>query len=216
MSPSPKFPSFCSMTNHFRDTGHFMGSALSHPKMALNITRSMALYVCLSRVTKSQFSLRFPIRTAIFGLHASLSEVHWMNLRWPWTLEGQRCPMYMLLVFLGPKFHTISLYGRVTNHSLWHFHWNTPEMATDTTRWKVLNICVTSTPSLHFNPFYSTESCFALHAILCAPKDPKMTLNSARPKCPISLLRGSNFTQIHLPTVFKYTGNFETSEPNNL
>ncbi len=31
--------------------------------------------------------------------------------KWYWTLQGQRYPIYVLLVFTSPKFHSISLYN---------------------------------------------------------------------------------------------------------
>ncbi len=32
-----------------------------------------------------------------------LSQVHWMTPKWPWSLQGQRYPVYVSLVYVSPK-----------------------------------------------------------------------------------------------------------------
>ncbi len=45
-------------------------------------------------------------RNHLSGKFASASN----NPIWPWTLQGQRCLIYVLIVPLSPKFHTSLLY----------------------------------------------------------------------------------------------------------
>ena len=47
---------------------------------------------------------------AIFELQAILREVHKLTPKWPWRLNGQQCPMYMLQLPSSPHFQSVSLY----------------------------------------------------------------------------------------------------------
>ncbi len=69
-------------------------------------------YVCVTSVLDSQILIRFALRPAVFEIQASLGQVHQMTPKWHWTLQGQRYPIYVLLLSTSSKVHSISLYGQ--------------------------------------------------------------------------------------------------------
>ena len=103
------FTAFCSTTSCLRDSGHFETNALNDSKLTLNITRSYVPHICVTSIHECQISLSFTT-TSGFRVTGHLRTVHWMTPKWPCTLQGQRYTTYVLLVSLGPKFWSISLY----------------------------------------------------------------------------------------------------------
>ncbi len=59
---------------------------------------------------ESQISVPYALRSAIFKLRAIFETSAPNDLKWPWTLKGQRYPMYVMLVPvpLSPKFQSVS------------------------------------------------------------------------------------------------------------
>ena len=61
------------------------------PQMTLRTKRSKVLYMYVTSVPESQFSVRFDVLwQAVLELQAILKKVHWMAPIWPWTLQGER------------------------------------------------------------------------------------------------------------------------------
>ncbi len=51
--------------------------------------------------------------------HALLQQYdRWNDRKWPWTLQGQMYPIYVLLVPLSLKFHTVLLYDQLLPNKL--------------------------------------------------------------------------------------------------
>ena len=105
------------MAAHFRVTGHFeiSTSAPNDPKMTLNTKRSKIrhIHVHVTTTPDSQMSLCFALWPASFEL---IVRPFWDKCaqkppKWPWTLKGQGCPIYiyMLEVPPSPKFHCFAL-----------------------------------------------------------------------------------------------------------
>ncbi len=69
-------------------------------------------YTFITIVPESQISLCFALRPAFFNKQAILRQVHRMTPKWPWTLQGQRYPINVLEVSMGPKFNAVSLYNQ--------------------------------------------------------------------------------------------------------
>ncbi len=80
--------------------------------MTLNPTSSNVPHIFITIVPESQISLRFALRPAFFNIQAILRQVHQMTPKWPWTLQGHRYPINVLLVSTSPKFHSVSLYDK--------------------------------------------------------------------------------------------------------
>ncbi len=107
VSPSPIFQLFRSTASRFWVTGHYETSAPNDPQMTL---RSNAPRVCATSVSESQLSVCFALRPAFLELQAILRQVHWMTPKWPWTLQGQLYSIYVLLVSVSTKLHSLLLY----------------------------------------------------------------------------------------------------------
>ena len=139
----PDFTPFCSMTSPFWDAGYFETSAPNDPKVTLNQARSN-YPLCMTSVRDSQISLRFALRPALFKIQAILRQVHQMTPNWPWALQRQitlylynNCPR----VSNFTPFRSMASHFGVTGHAP-----NDLKMTLNTTRSKVLHICVTSVP----------------------------------------------------------------------
>ncbi len=83
------------------------------------------------------------------------------------TLKAQRYPMYIVIVFLSPKFRSVSLEYKVRgNPCVYYWYARVP----------------------NFAQFHSTTSLFSSYTVSSyffrVPNDPKMTLNTARSKIP--------------------------------
>ena len=83
--------------------------------MLLNATfqpiQNIQSKICLPSVSEAQISLRCALN--VFELQATSREAHWMTTKWHWILQGQIYSMYVLLVSLGPKFQSVSVYGQL-------------------------------------------------------------------------------------------------------
>ncbi len=60
--------------------------------------------ICITSVPDSKISLRFALQPSIFETQAILIQVHWMTPKWPWALQVQIYPIYLLLVQRIPNF----------------------------------------------------------------------------------------------------------------
>ncbi len=71
--------------------------------MTLNTTRSKVPHICVTSVSKSQISVRFPLKPAISAVtgHSETSALN--DSKWPWTQQGQR--YHILLMPQSPKCH---------------------------------------------------------------------------------------------------------------
>ncbi len=124
---SPKFQSVLLFGQPFWLTGHFETSASDDPKRNLNTTTPQRysiyvlqmlmspkfksvpqIYVCYG-LPESQLSVSFPLRPPVSELHAILRQVYRITPKWPWTLHGQRYPIYVLEIYRCLKFHPIFL-----------------------------------------------------------------------------------------------------------
>ncbi len=65
-------------------------------QMALNTKRSKVPHTHITTVHDSQISFTFALEPVVFQIQAILRQMHWMILKWCWTLKGQRYPIYML------------------------------------------------------------------------------------------------------------------------
>ncbi len=77
-------------------------------QIALNTKGSKAPNLLVTTTLKSQILLLFALWLAVFELQAILRHMRQMT---PWTLKGQRYPIYMLQLPLSSKFQSISLYA---------------------------------------------------------------------------------------------------------
>ena len=81
------FTPFHSMAGRFWVTGHFEISAPNDPQMTLYPRRSKIPQIHITTTSKSQISLRFALRPAIFELQAILKQVHLMTSKWRSALK---------------------------------------------------------------------------------------------------------------------------------
>ncbi len=135
---TPNFTSLHPTASRFRLTGHFETSALNDPKETLNTKRPKVLYTgCISTLA-SQFSLCFALPLAIFELQAILRQVRRITPKWPWTLLGQRYPIYMWQLPPSPKFQSVSLYRQPFARYTCQFETSAPNhpKVTINTKWK--------------------------------------------------------------------------------
>ncbi len=152
--------------------------------MTLNTTRSNVPHIRFTSSPESQISIHFPLRPLYIVVELRivvvLRAVHRMTPQWPWTLRGQRYPIYPPLVPRVPNCHSVSLYGQMFSG------FDTSGLNDHKWRWKATRskrpyICSTKTPesqiSLKFAPwatfFRNTD-----HFETSAPNDPNMTLNT--------------------------------------
>ena len=104
----PNFTPFCCTTSHWL-TCHFLEKCTEWPKIDLEPYKVKSTYICITSVPDSQISLRLAVRPAIVEIHAILKQVHWMIPKWPWTLQGQRYPIFVLLLSTSPIFLSVLL-----------------------------------------------------------------------------------------------------------
>ncbi len=131
VSTSPKFHRFAL---RFQVTGRFEKSALNDPNMTLNTTSSNVASICaiLRKCTKWPQNDLEPYKVNVpqymyywcpwvphfspFHFTAShfrdAGQVHWMTPKCPWILQCQMYPIYVLLLFMSPTFHFVSLYDQ--------------------------------------------------------------------------------------------------------
>ncbi len=100
-----------STASHFQVTGHFDTSAPNDPKMTLNTKRSKEPLIHVPSTPEPKISIHFALQSAVFQVQAILRNAQQMTSKWPWTLQGQRYPIYLIQVSPSPKFHSIALYG---------------------------------------------------------------------------------------------------------
>ncbi len=77
-------------------TGHFETITLDDSKITLNPTRSNVPHICVPSIHESQILLRFVLRPAFFEIQAILRHMQQMTPKWPWTLQGQWCCIYVV------------------------------------------------------------------------------------------------------------------------
>ena len=103
------------------------------PQMILNTSRSKAFHICLTSAPESQTNPTrstaphicinnwYPLVSNLtpfhhqpfFDLQDILRIVHQMTPTWPWTLQGQKYSICVLLVLPSPNFHSVLLYDVV-------------------------------------------------------------------------------------------------------
>ncbi len=110
VSRSPKFHSVSLYDQPFLRYRAFWDKCTEWPPNDLDLTSSNVPHIFITIVPESQISLRFALRPAFFNIQAIWRQVHRMIPKWPWTLQGQRYPINVLLVSMCPKFHSVSLY----------------------------------------------------------------------------------------------------------
>ncbi len=66
-------------------------------------------HTCITTLPESQISLNFTVQVD-FDIQAILRQVHRMTPKWAWTLQGQRYPTYVSLIFPSLKFWSVLLY----------------------------------------------------------------------------------------------------------
>ncbi len=126
-----------------------------------------------------------------FSLLVILRQVHRMTAKWPWTLQDKSYPLhvYVLLVHLNPKFHSILRFVlRTVSHFLvpdqsdkYGTKW--PPNYFGTYTWSCISYTLYCYPRvLNFNPFHSMISGFRVtdYFETSARNDSKMTLNTTR------------------------------------
>ncbi len=138
-----------------------------------------------------QTLLHFTLWLAIFELQAILRTVHQMTPKWPWTLKGQKYPMYILQlprVTDFTPFRSTASCSRVTGH-FETSALNDSKMTLNTKRSKVPHKCCR--PYIYYNypwvpKFPSLHSRFQVpgHVKRSVPNDPQMTLNTKSSKVP--------------------------------
>ncbi len=91
------FTPFCSMTSCFRVIGHFETSAPNDPRMTLNTARSKVHYICVTSVPKSQISLCFDLRPAVFKMTHNLKcSIDYHVKRWK---KKKKCHKFKITNF---------------------------------------------------------------------------------------------------------------------
>ncbi len=140
----------------------------------MNTTRSKVPHIGVTSIPESQISVSFALRPDVLKVHAILRKVHQMTKKWPWTLQGQRYPIYVLLEYCPwvPNFSrfpsTTSCFrvlGQFETSAL-----NDPKMTLDTTRSNTPHIYVTGTPpppNSKFNSPHFALSPFCLWDTTC-------------------------------------------------
>ena len=74
---------FCSTNSCFWVTGHFEISAPNNPKWPWTLKGQMyPYYIQIITIHKSQSSLNFALRLAVFELQAILRQLHWGTPKW--------------------------------------------------------------------------------------------------------------------------------------
>ncbi len=104
----PNFtPLFCPTTSRCQVTGHYETRAPNETKM-MNPIRSKVPHICntYNVYTRVPNLVRFALRPLFFffffQLQDILRRVHRMTQKWPWTIQGQMYPVYVLLVLVSP------------------------------------------------------------------------------------------------------------------
>ncbi len=98
------FNPFRSTVSHVWVITYFETSTPNDLHMTLNTKRSNVAYIHVTTTPESQISPCFSVRTVAFELQAILRQVHWMTPKLPWTLKGQRYPVYMIKLLMSPNF----------------------------------------------------------------------------------------------------------------
>ena len=181
--------------------------------MTVNPIRSNVPNICIRSVPNSQILAHFALRPTVFGLQAILKKVHRMTPKWPWILQGQMYPTYVLLVS----------YLRVPNFTVFHSTTscfeiqallkkksapNDPKMTLNHTN--VPHTCITSIHKSQVSISFALRSAvFEIRPFeTSAPNGPKMTLNHTRLNvpniCMTSILESQISPRFGLwPTVFE-------------
>ena len=167
-------------TARFLVTGYFETSAPNDHKMTLNLQGQM-YPICITIVTKSQISVLFAQRPAVFELHTILRKVHQMTPKSPWTLQGHMYLIYMLLV--SPSSKVLSI---LINHQLFSRYrpvWDNctewPENDLEHYKLTILHICVTNILSPTFHSILLYDQPFSIY--LTFYNSPLTTMLSAPP-----------------------------------
>ncbi len=174
------FNPFHCTTKRFLLASHFATSAPNDPKITLTNTRSKVL-ICVNRFPDSQFSIRFAAWPAVFDLQANLRQMHLMTPNDLWILQGQR---YLICITRisesknSNRFRSTTRRFRVAGH----FTQNYTEWSLNVIEHKVQ--CTLCHWLPNFNQFCSKTNRFRIadHFRTSVPSDPKMTLNTTRPK----------------------------------
>ena len=81
--------------------------------------------VCVTAsVPEHQISSCFTLQPAGFELQAILRQVHWMTLKWPWTVKGQTYPIMLVPSIPASQFQSVSLYDQqfLNYRPFWDMH----------------------------------------------------------------------------------------------
>ena len=108
--------------------------------------------------------------------------------KWPWTLQGQKCPIYLLQVPQRPLFHSVSFYGQrfSSYRTIWDNCTKCPKMTLNSKRSKVHHMHVITTPRPNFHTVSSYGQRFSSYRSIwdMCTECPQMTLNTKRSKVP--------------------------------
>ncbi len=91
------------------------------------LTRSKMLHIYANSVPDlpPPISFHYALWPAVFELQVILTHVNWMAPKWPRTLQGQRCLVYLyvLLAPRSPKFHPVLVQWPTTSYMLFWDKW---------------------------------------------------------------------------------------------
>ncbi len=190
VSMCPKFHSISLYDEPFSSYRPFWEKCTKWPQNYLEPYKVKLRYIYVLQIsTRPKFHC-FALRRAVFELQAILRKVHWMTPKWPWTLQGHRYQINVLLVSMSPKFHSVSLYDQPFSRyrPFWNKCTEWPQNDLNPYKFKctqyIYNYC-TWVPI--FTPFRSMTSPFrdTGHFETSALNDPKLTLKPKRSNYPI-------------------------------
>ena len=154
-----------------------------------------------------------------------MRHVHWMTLKWPWTLQGQMYPIYVLLVPPNPNFppfctttsRCVQVTGRFKPSAR-----NDTKM-TNPTRSQVPYPYITDITESQISVYFALRPAVfwvTRHFVNSAPNDPKMALNPARLNVPHICVTSVPNSTISVrfairPAVFEFAGQVMKSAPND-
>ncbi len=133
-------------------TGRFQTIVPNVPKITFNTNSSKYTPYIVYCTTLSTKFTRFALQPSIFELQAILRQVHWITPKLPWTLKGQRYPIYTCNNYPTPFSSTAGCFWVTGDFDTSALH--DPKIAWSTKR------CQRCPYMLYFTPFCSMISHF--------------------------------------------------------
>ncbi len=101
VSSGPKFKSVSLYTQLFTSYGSFWDKCTEWPPELIGTIQGQMCHLHVLFIPlRSQISLRFALRPALFPIHGWKSQMHRITLHWPWTLN---LPWYTKYFPWGPN-----------------------------------------------------------------------------------------------------------------